>query len=425
MESSSTRALFISQAGMFGPHLICNPYTGTTLDYCNPRPFHSERNVLWPSTLWRGALGNVPCDLSRPLVVENIYDRLRYESRNQHLDEEDMRQQHHSPPRLNNTPPARQYRECEERRPFNVGDHRSTTPTDLQFTRQDVDQDELLDNQLSPHDAARPCSPDYPHKRDLSPEQEGKAESGEEPHLKFGVRAILAKSPERNTSCDQSDSRSSSRYLRPHLPMPRKMEPTDIFQNFTFPFQRSVYMMPPHVSSYGTSYSWLPLSGRGKPRRGMLRRAVFSDHQRKSLEKKFQQQKYISKPDRKKLANKLGLKDSQVKIWFQNRRMKWRNTKERELLANGDGNRETTIPNKNNPHPDLTDSKHDPEEAWTPPSGSTRSSNEYSCHSQKRLSEKGEPIYDAILPYDSDENTSSTSSFVKFCQRYDSSTMPL
>ncbi|CAG9134343.1 unnamed protein product [Plutella xylostella] len=48
-----------------------------------------------------------------------------------------------------------------------------------------------------------------------------------------------------------------------------------------------------------------------KPRRGMMRRAVFSDLQRKGLEKRFQVQKYISKPDRKKLAEKLGLKDSQ------------------------------------------------------------------------------------------------------------------
>lgn len=55
-------------------------------------------------------------------------------------------------------------------------------------------------------------------------------------------------------------------------------------------------------------------SSRGKPRRGMMRRAVFSDLQRKGLEKRFQIQKYISKPDRKKLAEKLGLKDSQVSV---------------------------------------------------------------------------------------------------------------
>ncbi|XP_014827876.1 PREDICTED: homeobox protein DBX1-B-like [Poecilia mexicana] len=86
----------------------------------------------------------------------------------------------------------------------------------------------------------------------------------------------------------------------------------------------------------------------------MLRRAVFSDLQRKALERTFQKQKYISKPDRKKLASKLGLKDSQVKIWFQNRRMKWRNSKERELLSTG-GCRQQTLPTKTNPHPDLTD----------------------------------------------------------------------
>ncbi|XP_034935651.1 homeobox protein Hox-A1a [Chelonus insularis] len=99
-------------------------------------------------------------------------------------------------------------------------------------------------------------------------------------------------------------------------------------------------------------------SARGRPRKGMMRRAVFSDTQRQGLEKRFQLQKYISKPDRKKLAERLGLKDSQVKIWFQNRRMKWRNNKERELMASG-GSREQTLPNKNNPNPDLSDTNND------------------------------------------------------------------
>nr|DBA31174.1 TPA: hypothetical protein GDO54_007068 [Pyxicephalus adspersus] len=71
-----------------------------------------------------------------------------------------------------------------------------------------------------------------------------------------------------------------------------------------------------------------------KARRVILRRAVFSEDQRKALEKMFQKQKYISKIDRKKLAVNLSLKESQVKIWFQNRRMKWRNSKEKEVLSN-------------------------------------------------------------------------------------------
>ena len=38
--------------------------------------------------------------------------------------------------------------------------------------------------------------------------------------------------------------------------------------------------------------------------------------------------------------------------------MKWRNSKERELLAAG-GSREQTLPNKNNPNPDLSDTIND------------------------------------------------------------------
>ncbi|KAJ7408001.1 hypothetical protein WISP_123647 [Willisornis vidua] len=60
--------------------------------------------------------------------------------------------------------------------------------------------------------------------------------------------------------------------------------------------------------------SVLPLltqESNSKSRRGILRRAVFSEDQRKALEKMFQKQKYISKTDRKKLALSLGLKESQ------------------------------------------------------------------------------------------------------------------
>uniref|UniRef100_A0A672GYN7 Homeobox domain-containing protein n=1 Tax=Salarias fasciatus TaxID=181472 RepID=A0A672GYN7_SALFA len=165
--------------------------------------------------------------------------------------------------------------------------------------------------------------------------------------LKFGVSAILAPSPKTGTNTRMT-------------PMHSKTFPLPCFDGTFHPIFRTPYL--PASSSVvpipGT-FSW-PLAARGKPRRGMLRRAVFSDVQRKALEKMFQKQKYISKPDRKKLASKLGLKDSQVKIWFQNRRMKWRNSKERELLSSG-GCREQTLPTKANPHPDLSDVEEEQE----------------------------------------------------------------
>ncbi|NP_001233246.1 developing brain homeobox 2 L homeolog [Xenopus laevis] len=94
---------------------------------------------------------------------------------------------------------------------------------------------------------------------------------------------------------------------------------------------------PASPTAFPRNEMLLPLSGQdanSKTRRVILRRAVFSEEQRKALEKMFQKQKYISKVDRKKLAVKLALKESQVKIWFQNRRMKWRNSKEKSVLLN-------------------------------------------------------------------------------------------
>ena len=49
---------------------------------------------------------------------------------------------------------------------------------------------------------------------------------------------------------------------------------------------------------------------------------VFTDLQLRVLEKTFSEQKYLESTDRTKLAHILGLKEWQVKTWFQNRRMK-------------------------------------------------------------------------------------------------------
>ena len=54
--------------------------------------------------------------------------------------------------------------------------------------------------------------------------------------------------------------------------------------------------------------------------------------------------------------------------------MKWRNSKERELLANG-GSRDQTLPNKNNPNPDLSDAKTDRPQSLSPSSSPTLDTN--------------------------------------------------
>lgn len=51
-------------------------------------------------------------------------------------------------------------------------------------------------------------------------------------------------------------------------------------------------------------------------------RTVFTEKQLEGLETKFAEKKYLSVPDRMELAGRLELSETQVKTWFQNRRMK-------------------------------------------------------------------------------------------------------
>ncbi|ODN06655.1 Homeobox protein H2.0 [Orchesella cincta] len=121
--------------------------------------------------------------------------------------------------------------------------------------------------------------------------------------------------------------------------------------------------LQPSFGIGGASFSTLATiqhcnSGGGSGRRKRSwSRAVFSNLQRKGLEKRFQLQKYITKPDRRQLAGSLGLTDAQVKVWFQNRRMKWRHSKEGKV-SSGTGENGTLTPSSS-PVTSTTSSKVD------------------------------------------------------------------
>ncbi|VDO62903.1 unnamed protein product [Heligmosomoides polygyrus] len=69
-------------------------------------------------------------------------------------------------------------------------------------------------------------------------------------------------------------------------------------------------------------------------------RPTFTGHQIFMLEKKFEQTKYLAGSDRAQLAQELSMSESQVKVWFQNRRTKWR---KKEAADNALGKRQEDL----------------------------------------------------------------------------------
>lgn len=170
------------------------------------------------------------------------------------------------------------------------------------------------------------------------------------------------------TTASSSSSSSSSSCSTPVIPTPTLPSPNSSFTSFISPYRAPIYeptpihpALTPLTATYasgggygGSIYPFHPQHHRsmgdytqallrydplGKPllwspfiQRPLHKRkggqVRFSNDQTIELEKKFETQKYLSPPERKRLAKMLQLSERQVKTWFQNRRAKWRRLKQ-------------------------------------------------------------------------------------------------
>ncbi|XP_002717437.3 H2.0-like homeobox protein [Oryctolagus cuniculus] len=187
-----------------------------------------------------------------------------------------------------------------------------------------------------------------------NPHHSGSAPAPSSKDLKFGIDRILSaefdpKVKEGNTLRDLTSLLTSGRPAGVHL---SGLQPSAAGQFFASldPINEASAILSPLSSNPRNSVQhqfqdtfpgpYAVLTKDTMPqtykRKRSWSRAVFSNLQRKGLEKRFEIQKYVTKPDRKQLAAMLGLTDAQVKVWFQNRRMKWRHSKEAQAQKDKD-----------------------------------------------------------------------------------------
>uniref|UniRef100_A0A8C5SRG3 NK3 homeobox 1 n=2 Tax=Elapidae TaxID=8602 RepID=A0A8C5SRG3_LATLA len=152
-------------------------------------------------------------------------------------------------------------------------------------------------------------------------------EAPPKPLTSFLIQDILRKSEAGEASSAEPQAGKAPRPPRPDGTSPGETGPSDLSFLGT-PRASETDATDPDIHQPNCEHSSKPFMR--TPKQLKRSRAAFSHSQVIELERKFSHQKYLSAPERAHLAKNLKLTETQVKIWFQNRRYK---TKRKQLAS--------------------------------------------------------------------------------------------